>query len=34
MKDLNLYTTIRSLDAPNFPNFIEYLLKNDKNNAE
>ena len=31
---LNLYTTIRSLDAPNLPNFIEYLLKNDKTNAE
>ena len=31
---LNLFTTIRSLDAPNLPNFIEYLLNNDKNNAE
>lgn len=31
---LNLFTTIRSLDAPNLPNFIEYLLDNDTNNAE
>lgn len=30
---LNLYTTIRSLDAPNLPNFIEDLLNNDKINA-
>ena len=33
-KDLYLYTTIRSLNAPNLPNFIEYLLKNDKENAK
>ncbi|WP_298523164.1 DNA/RNA helicase domain-containing protein [uncultured Methanobrevibacter sp.] len=31
---LNLYTTIRSLDAPNLPNFIEDLLKNDKKNEK
>lgn len=40
-KDLNindndnlfLYSTIRSLDAPNLPNFIEYLLNNNKEEA-
>lgn len=31
---LYLYSTIRSLDAPNLPNFIKYLLNNDKINAE
>lgn len=31
---LYLYSTIRSLDAPNLPNFIKYLLNNDKVNAE
>ncbi len=31
---LYLSDTIRSLNAPNLPNFIEYLLKNDKNNAK
>lgn len=30
---LFLYSTIRSLDAPNLPNFIEYLLNNDKDKA-
>ena len=30
---LFLYSTIRSLDAPNLPNFIEYLLNNDKEKA-
>ena len=33
-EDLYLYTTIRSLNAPNLPNFIEYLLKNDIDNAK
>ena len=33
-KHLYLYSTIRSLDAPNLPNFIEYLLNNDKDNAK
>lgn len=33
-EDLYLYTTIRSLNAPNLPNFIEYLLNNDKDNAK
>lgn len=30
---LFLYSTIKSLDAPNLPNFIEYLLNNDKDKA-
>lgn len=34
MKSLYLYSTIRSLDAPNLPNFIKYLLDNDKSNAK
>lgn len=33
-KSLYLYSTIRSLDAPNLPNFIKYLLNNNKNDAE
>ena len=33
-ESLYLYSTIRSLDAPNLPNFIKYLLNNDKINAE
>ena len=31
---LYLYSTIRSLDAPNLPNFIKYLLNNDNVNAQ
>ena len=30
---LYLYSTIRSLDAPNLPKFVEYMLDNDKDNA-
>lgn len=30
---LFLYSTIRSLDAPNLPNFIEYLLNNEKDKS-
>ncbi|MBQ2961596.1 DNA/RNA helicase domain-containing protein [Methanobrevibacter sp.] len=30
---LYLYSTIRSLDAPNLPKFVEYLLDNDKDNS-
>lgn len=30
---LFLYSTIRSLDAPNIPNFIEYLLNNEKDKS-
>ena len=31
---LYLYTTMRSLNAPNLPNFIEFLLNNNKSNAK
>ena len=30
---LNLYTTIRSLNSPNLPNFIEHVLYNEKDKA-
>ena len=33
-ENLYLYSTIRSLDAPNLPNFIEDVLKNNKNAAK
>lgn len=33
-ESLYLYSTIRSLDAPNLPKFVEYLLDNDKENSK